>query len=122
VFFIVVVNAFIPGTTVRWVTSKLRLLAPEPPAPQALLEVSSTLALSGKVIAFFVDKASAAAGVAIADLPFPDGAGAMLVVRGSELVAPRGDVVLVPGDHLYVVTRPDDEPQLRLLLGQQEEL
>jgi cell volume regulation protein A len=122
VFFIVVVNALIPGATIRWVTDKLGLRSDEPPPPPAVLEITSSEQLRGKVLAFFVDKASAASGVAIRDLPFPPGTSVMVIVRAGALVAPRGDVELAPGDHLYVIANPEDEPLVRLMFGQQEEL
>jgi cell volume regulation protein A len=122
VFFIVVVNAIIPGSTIRFVTDKLGLRSSEPPPPPAVLEVTSTSQLNGKVLAFFVDKASAASGVAIRDLPFPHGSSVMVIVREGALLAPRGDVELKPHDHLYVVTTKDDEPLVRLMFGQQEEI
>jgi cell volume regulation protein A len=122
VFFIVLVNAIVPGATIKWVTHKLGLMSNEPPPPQALLEVTSMSKLDGRVLAFFVDKASAASGVAIRDLPFPHGSSVMVIVRGGSLLAPRGDVELAPHDHLYVVTTPADEPLVRLMFGQQEEI
>lgn len=122
VFFIVVVNALVPGSTIRWVTDRLGLRSPEPPPPPAVLEVTSTLQLDGKILAFFVDKASAASGVAIRDLPFPPSTSVMVIVRGHSLLAPKGDVELAPGDHLYVVASPEDEPLVRLIFGQQEEM
>lgn len=122
VFFIVVVNAIIPGSTIRWVTDKLGLRSDEPPPPPAVLEVSSTMQLDGQVLAFFVDKASAASGVAVRDLPFPPSTSVMVVVRGEKLIAPKGDLTLEPGDHLYVVTATSDEPLVRLIFGQQEEM
>jgi potassium/hydrogen antiporter len=122
VFFIVVVNALVPGSTIRWVTDKLGLRSAEPPAPTAVLEVTSTEHLEGKVLAFFVDKASAASGVAIKELPFPQGASVMLIVRSGKLVSPRGDVVLTPGDHLYVIASESDVPLVRLMFGQQEDV
>jgi cell volume regulation protein A len=122
VFFIVVVNALVPGSTIRFVTDRLGLRSPEPPPPAAVLEVTSTESLSGKVLAFHVDRASAASGVAIRDLPFPAETSVMLIVRAGALVAPRGEVLLTPGDHLYVITSDADEPLVRLIFGQQEEL
>jgi Trk K+ transport system NAD-binding subunit len=46
----------------------------------------------------------------------------MVIVRGGALVPPRGDVVLTPGDHLYVIANAQDEPLVRLMFGQQEEV
>lgn len=122
VFFIVVVNAVIPGSTIRWVTDRLGLRSAEPPPPTAVLEVTSTEQLAGKVLAFHVDKASAACGVAIRELPFPQETTVMLIVRAGAMVAPRGDVTLRPDDHLYIVTTVSDEPLVRLIFGQQEEM
>lgn len=122
VFFIVVVNAIVPGSTIRFVTDRLGLRSGEPPPPAAVLEVTSTQQLAGKILAFHVDKASAASGVAIKELPFPPETTVMLIVRAGSMVAPRGDVTLQPGDHLYIVTTAADEPLVRLIFGQQEEM
>ncbi len=122
VFFIVVVSAVLPGATIKAVTAWTGLSSKAAPPAPALLEVTSTRLLHGNVIAFFVDKASAVSGVTIADLPFPSGAAVMLIVREDELVAPRGQVTLLPGDHIYVITRPEDEPFVNLMFGKREEI
>ena len=45
-----------------------------------------------------------------------------LRLRCAPELAPRGDVVLTPGDHLYVIADERDEPLVRLMFGQQEEV
>jgi cell volume regulation protein A len=45
----------------------------------------------------------------------------VLVVRGRDLLAPKGSTVLTAGDHLYVFTRPEDLPYVQLLFGRPEE-
>ncbi len=45
----------------------------------------------------------------------------MLIVRGLELLAPKGDTVFKPGDHVYVFSRSEDLPFLRLMFGQRED-
>jgi cell volume regulation protein A len=45
----------------------------------------------------------------------------MLIARGGELVPPRGQTVLRPGDHVYVFTRPAERGLVMLLFGRQEE-
>jgi len=120
VFFIVVVNAFVPGGTVPWVTRRLGLESREPPAPKAVLEIESMQPLAGRLMSFYVDAALAVAGVPIAELPFPEGAAATLIVRGQELVAPKGNTVLMPGDHVYVFARPEDVPFIQLMFGRPE--
>ena len=43
-----------------------------------------------------------------------------LLVRGAELIAPKGDTSLEPGDHVYVFSRPEDRPLILLLFGRPE--
>jgi cell volume regulation protein A len=121
VFFIVVVNGLIPGATVPWVTRRLGLASNAPEPPPAVLEIASTQLLNGELSAFYIGSASAVAGERISDLPFPPGSAAMLLVRGQELMAPRGDTVFQTGDHVYVFCHSEDLPLLRLLFGQQED-
>jgi cell volume regulation protein A len=120
VFCVVVVGAFLPGTTVAWAARRLGIAAESPPVPGALLEISSLQPLSEQVVSFYVEPALPVCGASLADVPFPPRASAMLVVRGSELVAPRGNVVLEPGDHVYVICRPEDRPFIDLLFGRPE--
>jgi potassium/hydrogen antiporter len=121
VFFVVVVNAIIPGATVRWVTRRLGVAVERPPPPKATIEITAMETLGGEVLSFFIDRASAVAGARISELPFPDAAAIMLVVRGEELLAAKGDTVLAPGDHVHVFCRPQDKAFVYLLFGQPEE-
>jgi cell volume regulation protein A len=121
VFFVVVVNAVLPGATVPWVTRRLGLVSTEPPPSPAVLEIESMQALVGELVSFHIDETLAPCGHALRDLPFPGGTSVVLVVRGRELVAPNGDTVLQPGDHAYVVTREEDRALLHLMFGRSEE-
>ena len=121
VFSIVVVGTFIPGSTVAWLTRRLGLESDEPPRPRAVVEIESSEPLDADVLSFYIEPAAAVAGARMADLPFPPGAAAMLVVRGRELIAPRGGTVLQPGDHVFVCARREDQGTLQLLFGRMEE-
>lgn len=121
VFFVVLLNALLPGSAVPWLTRKLGLISRASPAPAADLELASTQLLDGEVMTFYISSASAACGATLADLPFPEEAAAMVVVRGKELIAPRGHVKLCSGDHLFVVCKKDDLPLLELIFGLPEE-
>lgn len=120
VFFVVVVGAFIPGATVPWLTRRLGLESREPPRPPAALAIESVMPLNGELMAFHIDAALPVAGVPMADLPFPDGAAATLIVRGRELIAPRGHTVLEPGDFIYIFANADDRPLIQLMFGRPE--
>jgi cell volume regulation protein A len=120
VFFIVVVNAFLPGSTVRSLARWTGLEEARPPAPQAVLEISSSRPVRGDLTSFYVDRASAVAGVALADLPLPGRTSVLLVVRDGEVIAPRGPTVLQPGDHVHVFCEPGDKPFVQLIFGSEE--
>ena len=120
VFFIVVVNALVPGATVAWVTRKLGLQAAEPPAPQAVLAIESRLPLEGELLSFYIDEALVVAGVPLEELDFPDGSSVTLIVRGNRLVPPRGSTTLEPGDHVYVLAQPEDRGLIQLIFGRPE--
>ena len=120
VFFIVVVNAVLPGMTVSRVTRWLRLESADPPMPPAVLEIESMQPLEGELMSFYVDDALAVVGVPMSELPFPEGAAATLIVRGQQLVAPKGGTQLEPGDHVYVFARPVDRPFIQLMFGRPE--
>ena len=121
VFFIVVANALVPGSTVAWVTRRLGLQAKEPPAPQAVLAIESRQPLQGELMSFYIDEALVVAGVPLQDLEFPDGAAVTLIVRRSALVAPNPGTVLEPGDHVHVIARPEDKGFIQLMFGRPEE-
>ncbi len=117
VFFVVVVGALLPGSTVSWVTRWLKLESREPPPASAVLEIESMRPLEGELMSFYIDEALPVTGVAMSELPFPEGSAATLIVRGQKLIAPRGGTVLLKGDHVFVFARPIDLPFIQLLFG-----
>lgn len=121
VFFMVVLSALVPGGTVAWATRKLGLASGEPPPPRAVLEITSTQLLDGDVVSFHIDPALPVANVPLEDVPFPAGATVMLIVRGDHLIAPRGQELLLPEDHIYIFCRTEDREFLGLMFGRAEE-
>ena len=120
VFFIVALNAVLPGMTVSWATRRLGLESLEPPPPDAVLTVESFNRLNGELLSYYIDELLPVAGMALQELPFPDGAAVTMIVRGQELIAPKGDTRLEIGDHAYVLTRPDAVGMVQLLFGRPE--
>ena len=121
VFFIVVVNAIVPGGTVAWVTRKLGLHAPEPPAPPAVLAIESRFPLKGELMSFYIDDALVVQGLRLDELDLPEGASVALIVRGNELVPSRGGSTLEPGDHVYIIASAEDRAFIQLMFGRPEE-
>ena len=120
VFFLVVVSAFIPGGTVAWVTRRLRLESAEPPAPRAVLAIESRQPLRGELYSYYIDDALVVAGLSLAELDFPEGAAVALIVRGDQLIAPKGGTTLQAGDHVYVIAQEEDRPFIQLMFGRPE--
>lgn len=121
VFFVVVVNAILPGATIPWATRLFDMEVDEPPRPHAVLELESMAPIKGELMAFYVDEALAVAGAPLADLPFPDGAAAALLIRGDEMIAPKGTTIMMPGDYVYVFAREEDRQFVLLMFGRPEE-
>jgi cell volume regulation protein A len=121
VFFIVVASALVPGATVAWVTRRLGLQSREPPAPQAVLSIESRQPLQGELMSFYIDEALVVTGMPLDELPLPEGSAVTLVVRRNELLPPRPGLTLEPGDHVHLITQPEDRPIIQLMFGRPEE-
>lgn len=120
VFVVVVLNALLPGSTVKIAARLYGLEADTPPPPAAVLEIETAQPLNAELVSFYVTPAIAAAGVSLADLPFPEGAAISMIVRGNDLIPPKGSTMLEPGDHVYVITRSEDLREMQLLFGRPE--
>jgi cell volume regulation protein A len=120
VFFIVVLSTLVPGATVRWVTRLLRLGEAIRPTPEAVLEINSPAPLDGMVESFPVTPTVAICGATLAEIPFPEGAAVVLLVRGRQVLPAKGNTTLAPGDHAYVFFRPEDRELVELLFGAPE--
>ncbi len=120
VFVIVIFNALIPGSTVRWATRLFKLEGSSVPPPAAVLQVEAAQPLDAELLSFYVSPYLAVAGASLADLPFPEGAAVSMIVRGESLIPPKGTTTLEPGDHVYVITRREDLYEIQLLFGRPE--
>jgi cell volume regulation protein A len=121
VFFSVIVNALIPGAMVGRLATWLRVAANEPPAPPAILEITSGEILEGgEIVSFHVEAVSAVVGSLVGELPLPLSSTVVLLIRGHAIIAPRGDTKIAAGDHIYVLCGPDDRPFVNLIFGGQE--
>jgi cell volume regulation protein A len=72
-------------------------------------------------MSFYIDDALVVSGVRLDELDFPDGASVALIVRGNQLIPPKGGTALLPGDHVYLVVQAEDRPLIQLMFGRQEE-
>lgn len=121
VFFVVVVNALIPGATIRWVARWLGMEGDTVPRPRPVLEINAMEALPAQILSFRLNPAAMVTGQAAGALPLPSGADILLVIRGNQVVPVRDNTVLEPDDHVHVLLNPADKSAIELLFGLREE-
>ena len=115
VFFVVLVSALAQGWSLPVVARRLRLAEPaDPPAPLTL-EINALRHLEGEIVDYTVAPSARVAGQTLRDLTLPDGVVMTLVVRGDEVIVPRGSTELRPGDHVFVALRSALVPLLNRL-------
>lgn len=121
VFFVTVVGAIVPGALVPYVTRLLGLESKAPPKPKTTIEIDAGSATGVELHSYYVHASLAVAGETLRDIPFPAGAAVSVVEREGELIAPNGDMQLMPGDHVFVLASRADRPFIELLFGVAED-
>ncbi|MEN1728423.1 MAG: potassium/proton antiporter [Pseudomonadota bacterium] len=121
VFFIVVVNALIPGATVRWAADRFKVERAGMERPPPVLEINAIEVLPVQIISFRLNPAALVTGHRAASLPLPDGASVLLLVRGKEALAVGADTTLEADDHVHILVRPRDKRTVELMFGLREE-
>jgi cell volume regulation protein A len=86
-----------------------------------VLAIESRQPLQGELMSFYIDEALVVTGMPLEELPLPDGAAVMLIVRRNTLVPPRPGTTLEPGDHVHLIARPEDRGFIQLMFGRPEE-
>jgi cell volume regulation protein A len=121
VFFIVVVGALVPGSTVPWMTRLLKVESAAPPPPKASIEVDARAPSGDELRAYFIAPEVAVAGALLSEIPFPQGAAVSMLERAGALIAPSGSTRIEPGDYVYVIAPPENRGEVELLFGHAEE-
>jgi len=117
VFFVVVANAILPGSTVRYLTRRWNLSLTQRPTPAAALEIHSANPLGGELASFHIHPSLAVCNATLAEITFPPDAAAVLLVRGGTLLPCRGDTRLLEDDHIYIYYKPEAQGLIELLFG-----
>lgn len=121
VFFVVVANALLPGATVRWAVGWFGVERAGQARPPPVLEITATENLPVRVISFLIEPAALVAGSRAGDLPLPEGADILLLVRAGQVLPVGEHTVLEPGDHAHLMIRPEQARAIELLFGLREE-
>ncbi len=80
-----------------------------------VMTVASLSGIDAEAIEFVVDNRSRIAGQALKDVQFPRGGVVAAVLRGEEIILPRGEDVLHPGDDVIVFALPEAIPEVEAL-------
>jgi cell volume regulation protein A len=121
VFFVVLVTSVVPGATAAALGSRLGLARPVAKMPTATIELVSLREYSREFIWYAVDRASAVAGAPVRDLPLPEGCILTMILRGPDVIAPRGHTRVEVGDHVCVFVAAEDRKLIDLLFGAAED-
>lgn len=105
VFFVVLVSALTQGWSLPVVARWLDLGEPVASTPPLSIEINALRHVDGEIIDYMVAPSARVAGQLLRDVALPDGVVVMLVVRGDEVIMPRGSTALRPGDHAFLAMR-----------------
>ncbi len=110
VFFVVLLSALSQGWSLPLVARWLHIGRPADPTPALSVEINALRQVDGEIVDYTVKPGSVVAGRQLRELALPDGVVVSLIVRGQEVVMPRGSSMLLPGDHVFVALRTALEP------------
>lgn len=82
-----------------------------------VMTVATMSGIDAEAIEFDVTNQSRIAGQALRDVQFPKGGVVGTVVRGSEIILPRGEDILHPGDDVIVFALPEAIPAIEALFA-----
>jgi len=115
VFFVMLLSALTQGWSLPLVARWLHIGRPADPTPALSVEINALRQVDGEILDYTVKARTHVAGQRLRDLALPDGVVVSLIVRGREVVMPRGTTVLMPGDHVFVAMRIRLEPLINRL-------
>lgn len=121
VFFVVVVNALIPGATIRWAVNLMGVERGGLERPAPVLEINAIDTLPVQIISFRLHPAALVTGQPAGVLPLPEGADILLIVRGKQALPVNSETVLQPDDHVHLMLRPEDKRSVELMFGLRED-
>ena len=106
---------------VAWLARRLGVAQPLVNPPPASVELVSLRDYPSDFVWYTVHRASAVTGALVRDLPLPAGCVLTMVLRGDEVLGPRGSTRFEQGDHVCVFVTRADRPLLDLLFGRPED-
>ncbi len=110
VFFVVLISAVTQGWSLPVVARWLKLGRPADPPPPLSVEINALQHVDGEIVDYTVAPSARVAGQLLRDVALPDGVVVTLVVRGEEVIMPRGATALRAGDHVFIAMQTRLKP------------
>lgn len=102
VFFVVIASTLVQGMTVNWVAEKFDLLDPTP--AESILDLISITRENAVILPVGIAETSDLVDKRLVDINFPENTLCYGIVRGDQVVVPRGSTKLRSGDHLLILS------------------
>ncbi len=114
VFFIVLTSVLVQGTLIIPMAKWLGVYSPHVEAPKSPLSfVTDDGVIADDLIELEVAPDASAVGRQILDLHLPKDALIVLIRRGGDMVIPRGDTLIQPGDRILLLASDQARPEAR---------
>jgi cell volume regulation protein A len=110
VFFVVLISVITQGWSLPLVARWLHLGRPADPTPALTVEIHALRQVDGEIVDYTVKPGARVVGRPLRALALPEGVLVALILRGKQVVMPRGDTTLEPGDHVFVALRTSLQP------------
>jgi potassium/hydrogen antiporter len=115
VFFVVIASTIVQGMTAGWFARKLGLLQPSP--SETVLELVAIAREHAIMLPIEIIQDSPLIEKRMVDLSFPKNTLCYAIIRGEQVVVPRGATRLRAADHLLVLSDRRHIPDLRKLFS-----
>ena len=115
VFFVVLVSAVTQGWSLPLVARWLRLGTRSVSTAPVSVEINALRHVDGEIVEYLVAPDANVAERTLRELALPYEVTVTLVVRGNEVIMPRGRTVLAPGDRVFVAMRRRIKPLMDCL-------
>jgi len=117
----VLISVISQGWSLPLVARRLRIGRPADPTPALTMEINALRQVDGEIVDYTVKPGAQVAGRQLRHLALPDGVLVTLILRGKEVLMPRGSSSLQPGDHVFVALRTHLEPLIDRLFAPEPE-
>ena len=118
VFFAVFVSCLAQGTTISWVASKLRLCLPAGPKAMHSIELITMRKTDIDVFEIQIPMTSRIDGAKIHEIPLPSDTLILAIMRGHQIIPPKGYTILKKQDILFVIASSKDIERISATLSQ----